>query len=84
MVLAYAACKQEQEAHCFLHYRRSDNRIAGIIELRTFLGLFTRFHVLTNDKKLSDISFKFFGAPNMAIDLIDTDKQSAGNIALIN
>ena len=30
--------------------KSSDNRIAGVIELRTFLGPFTRFHVRTNDK----------------------------------
>ena len=28
---------------------RGDNRIAGVIELRTFLGPFTRFHVHVND-----------------------------------
>lgn len=28
---------------------RGNNHVAGVIELRTFLGPFTRFHVLTND-----------------------------------
>ncbi len=28
---------------------RGNNHVAGVIELRTFLGSFTRFHVLTND-----------------------------------
>ena len=42
---------QAQEATGEMSENHGDNHIAGVIELRTFLGPFTRFHVRLNDRK---------------------------------
>ena len=41
---------QAQEAAGEMSEDHGDNHIVGVIELRTFLGPFTRFHVRVNDR----------------------------------
>ncbi len=47
--------------------RAGDNRIAGIVDLRTFLGPFTRFHVVVNDSTTLTADMPNHQAKNFAV-----------------